>query len=471
MKKIAIIGGGISGLSAAYTLEKARLAGSPLEYRLFEASPRLGGVLLTEHVAGCVVEAGPDSFLTEKSWAVDFCREIGLGDQLITSKDSIRKTYIYLKGQLIPMPDGLAFMVPTKIWPIVFSPLFSLNTKMRMAREWLSSSPSAQNGEPGSGPNDESVADFITRHYGREMVDRLADPLLSGVYGGSASELSVRAVLPRFVEMEAKFGSLSKGMVSARKKALNSSSPPVFTSLRGGMQQMADAVAEKIPPSSLRTNTRIDSLRCESGQWTISTNGESERFGAVVLAAPAHAAASMLQISSPDLAKELREIPYSSSVTVAMGFDQTSLASLPTGFGFLVPRSENKNIMAVTFVHQKFPGRAPAGMGLLRCFLGGTHNDQLLALNEDAIQKIVREELRQNLGLDAEPLFTGIFKWKNAMAQYTVGYARRMENIQRLAAQIPCFALAGNAYSGIGVPDCIRSGQNAAQQVLTALSR
>lgn len=470
MKKIAIIGGGISGLSAAYTLEKARLAGSPLEYRLFEASPRLGGVLLTEHVEGCVVEAGPDSFLTEKSWAIDFCREIGLGDQLIASNDSERKTYIYLKGRLIPMPDGLAFMVPTKIWPIAVSPLFSLNTKLRMMREWFSPAPPAQNSGAAREPNEESVDAFITRHYGREMVGRLADPLLSGVYGGSASELSVQSVLPRFVEMEAKFGSLGKGMIAARKQARNNSSRPIFTSLRAGMQRMVDAVAEKIPTPSLRTNARIDSLHYEHGQWVASVGGESERFDGVILTAAAHAAASMLRTSSPDLTEKLREIPYTSSVTVAMGFDQMRLASLPRGFGFLVPRSEGKNIMAVTFAHQKFPGRAPAGVALLRCFLGGAHNDQVLALDDDAIRKIVREELRQILRVDAEPLFTRVFKWKNAMAQYTVGHARRMENIQRLAARLPSFALAGNAYSGIGVPDCIRSGQNAAQQVLTALS-
>jgi oxygen-dependent protoporphyrinogen oxidase len=469
VKKIAIIGGGISGLAAAYTLEKARLAGSPLEYRLFEASPRLGGVLLTQHVEGCVVEAGPDSFLTGKSWAIDFCREIGLGDQLITSNDAERKTYIYLKGRLVPMPDGLAFMVPTKISPIAFSPLFSLNTKLRMAREWFLSAPAAQNGGTGDEPNDESVANFIARHYGHEMVDRLADPLLSGVYGGSASQLSVQAVLPRFVEMEAKFGSLGKGMVAARKNALRSPSRPIFTSLRAGMQQIADAVAANIPPSSVHTTTPIDSLHHEDGQWIASIGSESERFDAVILAVPANAATSMLQTSFPDLAQDLREIPYSSSVTVAMGFGQTRLASLPRGFGFLVPRSEGKNIMAVTFVHQKFPGRAPVRMGLLRCFLGGDRNDQILTLDETAIQKIVREELRQTLHVDAEPRFTRIFKWKNAMAQYTVGHARRVENIQRLAAQLPSFALAGNAYSGIGVPDCIRSGQNAAKQVLTSL--
>jgi oxygen-dependent protoporphyrinogen oxidase len=469
VKKIAIIGGGISGLSAAYTLEKARLAGASLEYRLFEASPRFGGVLLTEYVEGCVVEAGPDSFLTEKSWAIDFCREIGLGDQLIISHDSERKTYIYLRGRLIPMPDGLAFMVPTKIWPIALSPLFSLNTKLQMAREWFLSAPAAQNGGTGDEPNDESVAAFIARHYGREMVDHLADPLLSGVYGGSASELSVQAALPRFVEMEAKFGSLGKGMVAARKKVLNTSSRPIFTSLRAGMQQMADGVAGKIPTSSLRTNARVDSLRYENGQWLALIVGELERFDAVILAAPAHAATSILRTSSPDLAQLLGEIPYSSSVTVVMGLDRTRVKSLPRGFGFLVPRSVGKNIMAVTFVHQKFPGRAPTGKGLLRCFLGGAHNDQILTMDDDAIQKIVREELRQILRLDTEPLFTRIFKWKNAMAQYTVGHAQRVENIQRLAAQLPSFALAGNAYSGIGLPDCIRSGQNAAKQILTAL--
>ena len=465
MRKIAIIGGGISGLSAAYTLEKARLAGSPLEYRLIEASTRLGGVLLTEHVEGCVVEAGPDSFLTEKSWAINFCREIGLADQLITSNDAERRTYIYVKGRLVPMPDGLAFMVPTNIWPIAVSPLFSLRTKLRMAREWFTSA------SPARGTNDESVADFITRHYGHEMVDRLADPLLSGVYGGSASQLSMQSVLPRFVEMEAKFGSLGKGMVAARKKTLNSSSSPIFTSLRGGMQQMADAVAKKIPPASVRRGAQIDSLQRESGEWNIVTRGQSERFDAVILAVPAHAAALLMQTLSSGMAENLRAIPHSSSITVAMGFDLARLASLPRGFGLLVPHSEGKNIMAVTFVHQKFPGRAPSGMGLLRCFLGGAHNDQIFALNDDDIQKIVSEELRQILHVEATPLFIRIFKWKNAMAQYTIGHTQRIENIQRMAAQLPSFALAGNAYSGIGVPDCIRSGQNAAQLLLTAFSR
>jgi oxygen-dependent protoporphyrinogen oxidase len=211
MKRVAIIGGGISGLSAAYSLEQRRQSGAPVEYVVFEASPRLGGVVFTESVDGCVIEAGPDSFLTEKPWAADLCRKIGLGDQLIGSNDAERKTYILVRNKLVVLPDGLVFMVPTKIMPTVGSSLFSVRTKMRMAAEWFQ--------PPRKPTEDETVAAMVERHYGSEMVDLLADPLLSGVYGGEAAQLSVRAVLPRFVEMEAKHGSLGRAMLAARTAA------------------------------------------------------------------------------------------------------------------------------------------------------------------------------------------------------------------------------------------------------------
>jgi oxygen-dependent protoporphyrinogen oxidase len=459
VKRIAIIGSGISGLAAAVALEKAKLAGAPLEYRLFEATARCGGVLLTESVEGCIVEAGPDSFLTEKSWAIGFCRELGLGDRLIGSNDAQRKTYIYLKDRLVPMPDGLSFMVPTKLWPIAFSRLFSMEAKLRMAREWFS----ARRG-PGA---DESVADFIGRHYGSEMIDRLADPLLSGVYGGSASQLSVQSVLPRFVAMENQFGSLGKGMIATRKKMPPGS--PIFTSFKNGMQQMVDAILAKIPLSAVRTNTQVDSLTSESGRWTLSFHPQSENFDAVILAIPAYTAGSLLRASAPELTQELHQIPYNSSVTVVMGFDRNSLAALPHGFGFLIPRSENKRMLAATFVHQKFPNRAPQSLGLIRCFLGGSVDEQIVQFDEQAIQKIVQDELRQILGLTAAPVFTRIFKWKKSMAQYTVGHASRIARIQLLASQFPNLALSGNAYLGIGVPDCIRSGTDAAAKMLAAL--
>src|SRR5712692_6494222 len=244
MKRIAIIGGGISGLSAAFAFEEQRCSGTQLEYVLFESTSRLGGVLVTERVDGCLVEAGPDSFLTEKPWAADLCRQVGLGDQLIGSNDAARKTYILVKGRLVAIPDGLMFMVPTKLLPTAFSPLFSLGTKLRMAREWFH--------PPRTADQDETVAALIERHYGAEMVDRLADPLLSGVYGGEASDLSVRAVLPRFAEMEAKYGSLGRGMLAARKMAPNGPSRPLFTSLKDGMQQLVDAILARLPESSLR---------------------------------------------------------------------------------------------------------------------------------------------------------------------------------------------------------------------------
>ena len=256
MRRIAIIGGGISGLSAAFYLEKARRSGADIEYSLFESGQRLGGVLSSDHIDGCLVEAGPDSFLTEKPWAVALCRELGLDDQLIGSNDSERKTYIVVKGKLVAMPDGLMFMVPTRLVPTALSPLFSWNTKVRMAQELLH--------PPRPMQDDESVAQLVQRHFGAEVVDRLADPLLSGVYGGDAAKLSARAVLPRFVEMEEKYGSLSRAMLAAHKKMVRTASKkpprPLFTSLRDGMQQMVDAIVTRLDPQAIRLRRHVRRL-------------------------------------------------------------------------------------------------------------------------------------------------------------------------------------------------------------------
>ncbi len=464
MKRIAIIGGGISGLSAAFTLEQRRNSGAPLEYTLYESSPSLGGVLRTEHIDGCVIEAGPDSFLSEKPWASDLCRQVGLGEQLIGSNDADRKTYILVKGRLVPIPDGLMFMVPTKILPVLISPLFSQATKLRMSYEWFH--------PPHKADADESVASLVNRHYGPEMVDYLADPLLAGVYGGEASQLSVRAVLPRFAEMETKYGSLGRAMLAARKKMAqgsNTAARPLFTSLQGGMQSLVETVLKRLPPSSLRPDRPAQALEAQDGGWLVSAGYGSDLFDAVIVATPASAAASLLYSTQPRLASELAAIAYSSSVTVALGFDQKVRASLPPGFGFLVPRSENKRLLAATFVHNKFPYRAPAERALIRCFLGGSRDGRVLELPEEEILRIVKEELRQILGLSAEPLFARVYKWRASMAQYTVGHLDRLERIERLRQQLPGLALAGNGYRGIGVPDCVRSGQEAAEQVLAGL--
>jgi protoporphyrinogen/coproporphyrinogen III oxidase len=465
MKRIAIIGGGISGLSAAFALEKQRLSGLAFEYLLFEAGPRLGGVLLTESVDGCQLEAGPDSFLTEKPWARELCHELGLADQLIGSNDEGRQTYILVNGKLVSIPDGLMFMVPTKVLPMVFSPLFSVKTKLQMLRECFLL--------PRSG-GDETVASFVNRHYGAEMVEKLAGPLLSGVYGGDAAYLSVQATLPRFAEMEASYGSLGRAMLAARKRKKltgDGSRQPasLFTSLKGGMQQMVEALASRIPPSALCLNSPVQLIQTQDRKFLLSAGKSRQEFDAVIVSTPAYTAAELLKSVDVTLAAELREIQYTSSVTVNLICDGHVRVALPRGFGFLVPRSEGKRTIATTFVHHKFPHRAPENRALLRCFIGGARNEDILDLPEEKIVSLVLQELHQILGFALDPLSTRVYRWKRAMAQYGIGHLTRLERIDHALNRLPCLALAGNAYRGIGVPDCIRSGSNAAAKVMAAV--
>ncbi|MGA3317915.1 MAG: protoporphyrinogen oxidase [Candidatus Korobacteraceae bacterium] len=464
MKRIAIIGGGISGLSAAFYLQKARAAGADLECTLFESGQRLGGSMYSDRVEGCLVEAGPDSFLTEKPWALSLCKELGIADQLIGSNDARRKTYIVVNGRLVVMPDGLMFMVPTQLVATALSPLFSWSTKLRMARELLH--------PPRPMQTDETVAQLVERHFGAEVVDRLADPLLSGVYGGDAAKLSARAVLPRFVEMEEKYGSLSRAMLAAHKKMMATRKhppPPLFTSLQDGMQQMVDAIAARLDPESIRLRTHILRVYPEDSSWRVAVemNGE-ERFDAVLIATPANVAGNLLDGVDRGLARNLLDITYSSSITVTLGYYLQQLAGLPPGFGFLVPRSEGPRMLACTFVHNKFPHRAPQDKGILRCFLGGARDEAVLGLSDDEILETVHRELRDILKLDARPIFSRVYHWRGAMAQYEPGHIARVQRIEKHVAEIPGLALAGNAYHGIGVPDCIRSGMDAANSLAQA---
>ncbi|MGB7554983.1 MAG: protoporphyrinogen oxidase [Candidatus Korobacteraceae bacterium] len=461
MKRIAIIGGGISGLSAAFYLQKARAAGAGVEYVLFESSLRLGGSMYSDRIEGCLVEAGPDSFLTEKPWALALCKELDIADQLIGSNDAQRKTYIVVNGRLVVMPDGLMFMVPTQLFPTALSSLFSWSTKLRMARELLH--------PPRPMQTDETVAQLVERHFGAEVVDRLADPLLSGVYGGDAGKLSARAVLPRFVEMEEKYGSLSRAMLAAHKKMMATRKEPprpLFTSLQDGMQQMVDTVAARLDPEAIRLRTHILRVYPEDSGWRVSIemNGE-ERFDAVLIATPANVAGTLLDGVDRDFARNLLDITYSSSVTVTLGYYMDQLKVLPPGFGFLVPRSEGTRMLACTFVHNKFPHRAPEGKGILRCFLGGARDEAVLALTDEQILETVHRELKDILKLDARPIFARVYRWRGAMAQYEPGHIARVESIEKRVAEIPGLALAGNAYHGIGVPDCIRSGMEAANSL------
>jgi oxygen-dependent protoporphyrinogen oxidase len=296
------------------------------------------------------------------------------------------------------------------------------------------------------------------------MVDRLADPLLSGVYGGEASGLSVRAVLPRFADMEAKHGSLGRGMLAARKQMAsgNAAPRPLFTSLKDGMQQLVDAIVAQLPQEALRIERAVRAVRLDGGCWLVALDDSGgERFDSVILATPAPAAGALLASVQPELARELNGIAYSSSVTLTLGYERRGLR-LPPGFGFLVPRSEGKRVLACTFVHNKFPHRAPKDRAVIRCFLGGSRDEDILSWPDPQIESAVRQELGKILWLTAKPLFCRIYKWQGAMAQYGVGHLERLERINRLRQQLPALALAGNGYRGIGVPDCIRSGKEAA---------
>jgi oxygen-dependent protoporphyrinogen oxidase len=473
--RIAIIGGGIAGLAAAYELEKARKSGGASEYVLFEARPQLGGSLASEVVNGAVLERGPDSFLTEKPAAAELCRELGLGADLIPSNDAARKTYIVVHNRLVPLPDGLMFLVPTKLVPTALTRLFTLRTKVRMALELLH--------PPRANEQDESVAALVERHFGHEAVDRLADPLLSGIYGGDAAQLSAQTVLPRLVDMETKYGSLTRGMLAAHKKmkaaGKNSSkeskreAPPIFTALRGGMQRLVDALVARLDPACLRTGTPVRAIEKSASGWRIEAGGQKQEFDALIMAAPAWAAGLLLEQVDPVLSAELGSIPYSSSITVNLIYDESKIGTLPDGFGFLVPVIEGRSMLACTFAHRKFLGRTPLGKAVFRAFLGGMKRDQLMAESDEALVATVRREMSEILGAKTmsaaiEPEHAAVTRWDRAMAQYAVGHRERMPRINARVAALPGLRLAGNAYDGIGVPDCIRLGRQAARELAAA---
>lgn len=474
--RTAIIGGGIAGLAAAYELEKSGAA-----YTLFEGRNRVGGSIQSRTVNGTVLEGGPDSFISEKPAAAELARELGLGPDLIPSNDADRKTWIVVGKRLVALPDGLMFLVPTKLVPTALTPLFSLGTKVRMGLELLH--------PPRPSTEDESVAALVERHFGKEAVDRLADPLLSGIYGGDASQLSARTVLPRLVEMEAEYGSLTRGMLAAHKKmraamaarasangaSANGAKPTgprgIFTTLRGGLQQMIDALQARLDPRSVRLETPVQAVERTAAGWQVTAGGSAEIFDAVIFASPAYMAGSLLSRVDAQLGQELESIPYSSSITLNLVYDESRIGTLPEGFGFLVPASSGRAMLACTFVHRKFLGRTAPGKAVLRTFLGGMRNEALMSEPDNVLLATVRRELSEILGPRVlgplmEPELVQVMRWRRAMAQYAVGHKERMARINEGVAGLPGLKLAGNAYDGIGIPDCIRLGRKAAKELL-----
>ncbi|HXJ94575.1 MAG TPA: protoporphyrinogen oxidase [Terriglobia bacterium] len=468
LRRIIVVGGGMAGLTAAYRLGQARRHGAPVDECLIEASSRLGGVVQTDRADGCVIEAGPDSFLTEKPEAAALARELGLGDSLIGSNDAGRRTYILHRGRLRPMPDGLLLMVPSRLWPVLTTPLIPFPSKIAIAREWLTGRPPGGLAPEG----DESVASFIARHFGRGMLDSITEPLLAGVYGGDPERLSLRSVLARFRDLEAKYGSLTRAGLALRKQMGAAGRRPIFTSFRDGLGSLVEALAGRIESDRVELQRRVVRLE-ELGlsldgrrYRLVLEDGSSREADAVILAIPAWAAAKLLADLDNSLSAVLTDIPYNSATTVALVYDGGVRARLPQGFGFLVPRVERRRLLACTFVHAKFDHRAPGDRALLRCFLGGSRDSAILEASDEEILQIVRDELASILGIRDQPLVSRICRWPNAMAQYEVGHAERLRTTADRLSEHPGVYLAGNAYFGIGISDVIRTGEAAAREAI-----
>jgi protoporphyrinogen/coproporphyrinogen III oxidase len=440
--KALIIGGGISGLSAAYYLSKAGIRPT-----LLERKPRVGGVIQTSVMQGCVLEEGPDGFMAAKPWAMNLIRELGFADQVIGSNDHSRVTYIVKKGKLIPMPEGLMMMVPTKILPLAESKLLSWGTKIRMGLEFFR--------PPGDPRPDRSVEDFLLDHYGKEAIDYLAEPLLAGVYGGDPREMSVNSVLTRFVEIERKYGSLTRGVLAQPRP--KSSGGSFLQTLKGGLVQLVEALR----PSADVVHSHVETLEQSGGGFRVRADGDWLEADHVVVATSATDGAALLKASQPELSGLLAEIPYTTSITLALGYRKAGFDHPLNGHGFLVPKKERKYVFGCTWVGNKFDHRVPDNMVVLRCFLGG----EATPLSDDAIVEAARAELRSIMGLEAEPIFYNIARWPDAMAQYTVGHEKRIARIEELVRAVPGLYVAGNAYHGIGIPDCIRMGQEAATHI------
>jgi len=460
--RVAILGGGVSGLTAAFYLEQERRRGAPLSFTVFESADRFGGVIRTERIDGCIVEAGPDSFLSTKPWARELCDDLRLSSQLIGSRDDDRKTYVLLNGLLEPIPSGMQMMVPTSAASVLRSRIFSRQTKLAMAREYLLPP------QPLGADDDESVASFVSRHFNSEVVDRLADPLLTGIYGADASALSARATLPTMIDMEARHRSLVRGALAAKaSQAASGAAQPLFTALRDGMQRIVESIMRHVPREALRSSRAIEGITPLENGWQLRSQETTEDFDHLILAVPAHVSAKILaDLPASERAVELlSEIGYSSVVAVALAYNNADI-SLPPGFGFLVPRSEGKRLIACTFVHNKFENRAPTGTALLRVFMGGSRDSEILDETEEEIINIVRRELREILHIDATPQFVRVFKWHKAMPQYGVGHLLRVARLEMHMQRFPSLHLSGNAYHGIGIPDCVRAGRAAADAIM-----
>lgn len=459
-RRLAVIGGGISGLAAAFRLRELEPTAA---ITLFEAGPRLGGVLGTTRRDGYVIEQSADMFTTREPWALQLCERLGIADQLIETNTALRRAFVVHQGKLVPVPEGFTLMSPARVWPIVRTPLLSWRGKLRLVAERFIRARRDQ--------RDESLTSFVVRRFGQEAFDRLIQPLIGGIYTADPSQLSLAATLPQFLAMEREYGSVIRATQIAQRKAKKKETASgarygMFLAPREGMQTLVDALARSLPEGTVRLNTPVERLAPHmDGSWSLQVAGREELFDGVILAIKAPLAGRLLMTTSMALGADLAHIPYAGAALVMLGVRREQIAHPLNGFGFVVPAIEKRNILAGSFSSIKFAGRAPDGCVLLRAFVGGALQPELLKRDDAEIGALVRQELAELIGLRGEPQFCEVARWTGAMPQYHVGHLQLIEAIEERVGHLPNFALAGNAYRGVGIPFCIRSGQQAAERV------
>jgi oxygen-dependent protoporphyrinogen oxidase len=484
-RRIVIVGGGISGLAAAHRLhELAAQAASTgdesgsTEVLLLEASERLGGTLRTIRREGFLLEGGPDSFISEKPAALELARRLGLAPRLIETVEAHRRSFVASGGRLRPTPEGFQLLAPSQLLPFLTSDIFSWRGKARMALDLL-----LPRRAPSDFDEDESLADFVRRRFGREALERMAQPMVGGIYTADPERLSLRATMPRFLDMERDDRSLILSMWKAARKrkaagrkaeGTSGARYGLFLSFDTGMQLLADTLAARLPAGSVRLDTKVEAvtLQTESGRWLLKTeNGESINTDGLILSLPAYVAARLLRDADDQLAGELDSIPYASTATVNLAYRREDIPHPLDGFGFVVPFVERRATLACTFSSVKFTGRAPEGHALLRAFVGGALQPEMFSLNAERMTAAVRGDLRELLGIDAPPLFAHVEKWPRSMAQYHLGHRERLGRIRARLARLPAVKICGNAYEGAGVPDCIRGAEEAARELHVQLNK
>lgn len=474
-RRIAVIGGGITGLAAAHRLLELDPS---LEVTLLEGSGRVGGVLETERRDGYLIERSADMFTTREPWALDLCRRIGIESELIQTNSRYRRAFVVRCGKLVPVPAGFTLMSPAKVWPVVKTPLLSPLGKLRLAWEYFV--PAKRDGV------DESLESFVVRRFGREAFDRLIQPLIGGIYTADPAKLSMQATMPQFVEMERETGSLIRGMRKSRGKPEAGDSANgergagarygMFLAPRDGMERLVQAVAAKLPQRAIRVNAPVEWLERKQGEcsgWHVQVAGESaaQEFDAILLAAPAKISGKLLNAVHPQLASLVTSIPAAGCCVALLAYRRDQIAHSLDGFGFVVPARENRQIIAGSFTSIKFAGRAPDGKVLMRVFVGGALQPELLDLSDDNISRIVTKELAELLGTQGQPEFCNIAHWQGMMPQYHIGHLELVRRIEEQAAKLSHFALAGNSFHGVGVPFCIHDGEQAAEHLLAQLGK